>query len=165
MFHEGARRLLAAGVYIPALLKNDSSRVALEAYPGLLARKQLGIRESYKSDTRREQTAARKAARQRILKALTSGYPLAIRLDTRLEKTILADGSGDALDAVICAVQAAWAAGQPRYGLPDGAPEGEGWIVSAGFTGTSSYPLARMQKLARRDSSMNRSPKGSPKGE
>ncbi len=165
MFHEGARRLLAAGVYIPALLNNDSSRVALEAYPGLLARKQLGIRESYKSDTRREQTAARKAARRRILKALTSGYPLGIRLETRLEKTILADGSGDTLDAVMCAVQAAWAAGQPRYGLPDGAPEGEGWIVSAGFTGTSSYPLARMQKLASRDSSMNRSPNGSPKGE
>jgi len=165
MFHEGARRLVAAGVSIPALLSRDASRVALEAYPGLLARKQLGIRESYKSDTRREHTPARRAVRQRILKALRSGYPLGIRLETTLEKTIVADGSGDALDAVICAVQAAWAAGQPRYGLPADVPEGEGWIVSAGFSGTSSYPLARMQKLARRDSSMNRSPNGSPKGE
>ena len=94
-----------------------------------------------------------------------SGYPVGIQLETRLEKAILGDGSGDALDAVVCAVQAAWAAGRPRYGLPEDVPEGEGWIVSAGFTGTSSYPLARMQKLASRDSSMNRSPNGSPKGE
>jgi hypothetical protein len=139
--------------------------VALEAYPGLLARKQLGIRESYKSDTRREHTPERRAARQRILKALQSGHPLGIRLETRHEKALVADGSGDALDAVICAVQAAWAAGQPCYGLPEDVPEGEGWIVSAGFSGTSSYPLARMQKLARRASSMNRSLNGSPKGE
>ena len=33
-------------------------KVALEAYPGLLVRKQLGIRASYKSDTRSEHTAA-----------------------------------------------------------------------------------------------------------
>src|SRR5690349_21937424 len=36
MFHEGARRLLAAGVHLPGLLDGDKKRVALEAYPGLL---------------------------------------------------------------------------------------------------------------------------------
>lgn len=138
MFHEGAPRLIAAGVHIPALSNHSSSRIALEAYPGLLARKQLGIRDSYKSDTRHEHTPARRAARQRILNALKRGEPLGIRLETPLGKTIVADGSGDALDAVICAVQAAWAAGHPNYGLPEDVPEGEGWILSAGFTGTSS---------------------------
>jgi len=45
---------------------------------------------------------------------------------------LLADGSGDALDAVLCMVQAAWAHLQPEgtYGLPNFDPL-EGWIVSA----------------------------------
>lgn len=131
MFHEGARRLAASGVQVPALAKGDVSRVALEAYPGLLARKQLGIRDSYKSDTRSEQTAARKAVRRRIVDAMRAGQPLGIRLKTSLERQLVADGSGDLLDAVICAVQAAWAAGQPRYGFPARVPPAEGWIVSA----------------------------------
>ena len=131
MFHEGARRILASGAHIPALLRGDGKRVALEAYPGLLARKQLGVRESYKSDTRSEQTAARGAARRRIVDELKSGRPLQIFLQTRLEGELVADGSGDTLDAVICAVQAAWAAGQPRFGLPPRVPRGEGWIVTA----------------------------------
>jgi hypothetical protein len=133
MFHEGARRLLAAGVHVPALSDGDRARVALEAYPGLLVRKQLGIRASYKSDTRSQHTPARKAIRRRILKGLLAGTPLNVRLSASefLQKTLLDDGSGDLLDAVICAVQAAWAATKPDFGLPKEAFSGEGWIVSA----------------------------------
>jgi hypothetical protein len=131
MFQEGASRILASGAHVPSLVEGDANRVALEAYPGLLARKQLGIRESYKSDTRSEQTPARTAARRRIVQALKSGRPLAVFLKTRLEKELVADGSGDTLDAVICAVQAAWAVGRPRYGLPAWVPPAEGWIVGA----------------------------------
>jgi len=133
MFHEGAPRLLAAGVHLPALAQGDSRRVALEAYPGLLVRKQLGIRESYKSDTRRSQTSARRAARRTVMAALQAGKPLGItlRIAPTAAKQIVADGAGDLLDAVICALQAAWAARQPAYGIPASAPAGEGWIVSA----------------------------------
>jgi hypothetical protein len=133
MFHEGARRLIASQVAVPVLLERKSSRVALEAYPGLLVRKQLGIRASYKSDTRAEQTPARKAIRRQIVDALREGRPLGIemRADESLVRRITTDGSGDLLDAAICAVQAAWAARRPRYGLPDKTHRGEGWIVSA----------------------------------
>lgn len=133
MFHEGARRLLAASVRIPGLLDNGSSRIALEAYPGLLVRKQLGLRASYKSDARSEHTPARKAVRRAVVKALRAGRPLdiALRLDAKLEKDLVADGSGDLLDAAICAVQAAWAARRKDYGIPADAPRGEGWIISA----------------------------------
>lgn len=133
MFHEGARRLLAASVHIPALSDGDSSRVALEAYPGLLARKQLGIRASYKSDTRSEHTAVRRAIRKRIVEKLKQAKPLGIRLQAgkAVEKTLIEDGSGDSLDAAICAVQAAWAARRSGYGLPAAAAHGEGWIISA----------------------------------
>ena len=129
MFHEGARRILASGAHVPALRDGDRRRVALEAYPGLLVRKHLGIRGSYKSDTRSEQTPARRAARKEIVAALREGKPLGVRLETKLD--LVADGSGDTLDAAICAVQAAWAARQPRYGIPADAPPGEGWIVTS----------------------------------
>jgi hypothetical protein len=131
MFHEGARRLLDAGLHLPGLREGTASRVALEAYPGLLVRKQLGIRDSYKADARAEQTPARRAVRRRILTALKAGKPLGIRLEAK-EKALLDEGAGDLLDAVICAVQAAWAARRPGYGLPADAPSGEGWILSAG---------------------------------
>jgi hypothetical protein len=133
MFHEGARRIAASGVHVPALAEGDLQRAALEAYPGLLVRKQLGIRDSYKSDTRREHTPARKAVRRHIVSALKEGRPLGVRLaiDTKMEKLLVDDGSGDSLDAVICALQAAWAAGKPRFGLPAEVPPGEGWIVTA----------------------------------
>jgi hypothetical protein len=133
MFHEGARRLVAAGVHVPALADGDTSRVALEAYPGLLVRKQLGLRASYKSDTRSEHTPARKAIRRQVVKALLAGKPLGIRLaaEKSMQKAMIDDGSGDTLDAVICAVQAAWAAYRPNYGFPAGSFDAEGWIVSA----------------------------------
>ena len=130
MFHEGAPRLAAAGLNIPHLHETDSSRVGLEAYPGLLVRGQLGIRASYKSDTRAEHTPARRAVRRRIAEALAAGKPLGITL--RMDKRLLVnDGSGDLLDAVVCAVQAAWAARQPDYGFPPEAAGGEGWIVTS----------------------------------
>ena len=133
MFHEGAPRVLAAGVHVPALAEGDGTRVALEAYPGLLVRKQLGVRESYKSDTRRDHTPARRAARKRVVEALKNGEPLGVRLaaDSKLERAMIAEGSADLLDAAICAVQAAWAATRPGYGIPDDAPAEEGWIVSS----------------------------------
>jgi hypothetical protein len=133
MFHEGARRVLASGAQVPALHDGDAKRVALEAYPGLLVRKQLGLRASYKSDTRREQTPARRSVRKRVVAAMKEGKPLGIRLrmPAAAERALIADGSGDLLDAAICAVQAAWAARKPGYGIPASAPAGEGWIVSS----------------------------------
>jgi hypothetical protein len=133
MFHEGAPRLLAAGVHVPALFDGDRARVALEAYPGLLVRKQLGLRASYKSDTRSKHTPARKAIRREAVNGMKEGRPLGIKLalSRSLEKQLIDDGSGDSLDAAICALQAAWASRQPRFGLPARVPSGEGWIVSA----------------------------------
>jgi hypothetical protein len=146
MFHEGAPRLLLSGTHVPALINGDASRVALEAYPGLLVRKQLGVRESYKSDTRSEHTSAREALRRRIVQALMAGRPLGISLRTTID--LVADGSGDTLDAVICAVQAAWAAKRPRYGLPLRVPEGEGWILTAAPTSASPPERGRSPSRA-----------------
>jgi hypothetical protein len=133
MFHEGAPRLASAGVHVPGLAAGDRSRIALEAYPGLLARSI--ARGSYKNDARSKQTEARAAVRKQILATLCSGEPrLGLRVDfsaPAVRRDALADGSGDLLDAVLCAVQAAWASRQPRFGLPRNIHPCEGWIVSA----------------------------------
>ncbi len=55
MLHAGVPLLRQAGVHLPGLQAGDARRVALEAYPGLLAREVLGSR-SYKSDDKAKQT-------------------------------------------------------------------------------------------------------------
>ena len=72
MLHAGVPLLLAAGVHLPGLHEGDRERVALEGYPGLLAREMIGAR-SYKSDQKSQQTEARLAARSDLVHALEAG--------------------------------------------------------------------------------------------
>lgn len=135
MFLEGAPRLLAAGLSLPGMHAGSADRIALEAYPGALARSI--VRTSYKSDEVRKQTVERRQARAELIAALVDGrHPLALRLmmDEAQSGQLLDDGSGDLLDAVIALVQAAWAwqQGAPDYGLAGGFDPLEGWIVGAG---------------------------------
>ena len=140
MMHAGVPRLLAVGAWLPAhqpdpgRTASGAGRVALEAYPGLLARELLGGSTSYKSDDPARQTPERQQARRHMLDALAAGHT---RLDLQLELTpaqaeaLVADASGDALDAVLCLVQAAWAGQRGAYGLPSHVDPLEGWITSA----------------------------------
>ncbi|WP_137892713.1 DUF429 domain-containing protein [Ramlibacter sp. 2FC] len=137
MLHAGLPLLLAAGAQLPGLQAGDPARVALEAYPGLLAREVLG-RRSYKSDERARQTPERLIARKDLITALEQGRTrlgLRLKLSHAQRDALVDDASGDRLDAVLCLVQAAWAqqrhaAGDARYGLPDFDPL-EGWILTA----------------------------------
>ena len=131
----GVPRLLAAGVHLPGLHDGDTRRVALEGYPGLLAREVLGLR-SYKSDDRAKQTPERLIARKDLVTALEHGQTrlgLRLKVSHAQRDALVDDASGDSLDAVLCLLQAAWAAGQgaPRYGLPLEIDVLEGWIVTA----------------------------------
>ncbi|MDB5931245.1 MAG: hypothetical protein JWR60_2952 [Polaromonas sp.] len=135
MLHAGVPRLLAAGVHLPGLQDGDRQRVALEGYPGLLAREILKNR-SYKSDDRSKQTPERLIARKDLITALENGQTrLGVRLKvSHAQRDALADdASGDCLDAVLCLLQAAWAAqkGAPGYGLPADMDALEGWTVTA----------------------------------
>lgn len=129
MYYEGFSRLLASGVHLPALHDGDRGRVALEGYPGLLAHEIIG-RRSYKNDDSSERLLARKD----IVEALEQGRT---RLSLRLKLTpaqageLVADATGDRLDAVLCLMQAGWADTQPRWGQPEEVDALEGWITSA----------------------------------
>jgi hypothetical protein len=112
--------------------------VALEAYPGLLAREILKNR-SYKSDDKAKQTPDRLIARKDLITALEMGQTrlkLRLKLTHAQSDTVIGDASGDCLDAVLCMLQAAWAkgqhdAGKAHYGLPKKVDALEGWIVTS----------------------------------
>jgi Protein of unknown function (DUF429) len=137
MFFEGASRLARAGVCVVPNAMAADPRVALEGYPGFLARAL--TRESYKKDGKEGNTAARVAARRMIVATLPQHvarvYGIALTCATSVYQRCSEDGSGDCLDAVLCAVQAAVAAqyfanGDARYGIPLAADDFEGWIAT-----------------------------------
>ncbi len=132
MFLEGAPRLLDAGVTIPGLHRGDPQRIALEAYPGYSARRM--VKGSYKNDAPAKQTAARRQARKSMVSSLEAGdnpFGFALTGSRPLLNSLVGDATGDRLDAVLCAMQAAWAwqRREMNYGLPAHIDPLEGWIA------------------------------------
>jgi hypothetical protein len=147
MLHAGVPRMLSAGLLFPAhephgAIEDLHGRVALEAYPGLIARRIVG-RDSYKSDAAAGDDASRRAVRRRIVAACVAGPATSERAGDALpclmatqaqRSALVADARGDRLDAVLCLLQAGWAAARraDRYGLPAEIDPLEGWIIGAG---------------------------------
>lgn len=141
MLHAGVPLLLGADAHMPGLREGNRSRVALEAYPGLLAREMLEsidtragrpVRRSYKSDARARQTPERLIARRDLVNALENGQNrlgLGLKLTHAQRDALADDASGDSLDAVLCLMQAAWAARGQAAGI--GPPDGPGWGLPA----------------------------------
>lgn len=136
MFFEGATRLLASDVSVLPCRPTSDSRVVVEGYPTLVARKWIGKR-SYKSDEPSKQTADKLVARQDIMCKLRSSelldnYAVTLELSDDLAAMCVQDPTGDYLDALLCAIQAAWAYTQRDrgYGIPANCNKDEGWIVT-----------------------------------
>lgn len=134
MFFEGAPRLLGSGVSVLPCYPQADERVVVEGYPALVARCWLGKR-SYKSDERARQTLEHRQARLDLVEAicspaLLSVYGVQVQLAAGMRERLIDDPMADQLDAVLCAIQAAWAYSQrnQRYGIPSGF-ELDGWIV------------------------------------
>ena len=136
MLHAGVPALLASGCSVAGLHAADPNRVALEAYPALAARAVIG-KASYKSDDKAKQTPARADARAALITGVSERPHPALGLKLQATAAQLAqlqnDASGDTLDAVLCALQAAWASQQAGYGLPPAMDRLEGWITSVPF--------------------------------
>lgn len=137
MMHAGVPLLLQAGCHFPGLHKGNMNKVALEAYPGLLAREIIGSR-SYKSDDKAKQTPERLIVRKDILTAVENGQTrlkVRLKLSNAQREQLIDDANGDSLDAALCMLQAHWAygqhlAGKKNYGLQK-FDALEGWIVTA----------------------------------
>lgn len=143
MLHAGVPALRDAGVDLPGLAAGDASRIALEGYPGMVARALIG-RRSYKSDTKAQQTPERLIARKDLVDALEQGRwrGLRLKLTHAQRDELVADAQGDRLDAALCLLLAAWADTQPGYGRPADADVVEGWIVGADGHGADRPPPA-----------------------
>ncbi len=142
MFFEGAPRLLRSNVSVIPCAPSADMRIALEAYPGFLVRQI--TKKSYKKDGPDGLISERVATRCMIVRALTHPtnqsaqqalHGLVVRMNAPLEQECIQDGTGDTLDAILCAVQAAlsaskFAKGDTRYGIPEYADTLEGWIAT-----------------------------------
>lgn len=135
MFFQGAPRLLASDVGVVPCRPNGSDRVAVEAYPAVVARRFLG-RTSYKNDERRKQSPEQRAARETLIQGLESEalqkeYGFDVALDEAWRERFVREPTADALDSLLCAVQAAWAYTRrdTDYGVPAECDPLEGWIL------------------------------------
>jgi hypothetical protein len=135
MFFAGATRLYRSGISVLPCRPTGDKRIAVEGYPSLVARHLIG-KHSYKSDERGKQTAGQEQARREMIQGLRTDqlmdtYGLAVEMAEDMVELLARDAMGDRLDAVLCAVQAAWAflEREKGYGIPPHCDKDEGWIV------------------------------------
>jgi hypothetical protein len=133
MFFELAPRLTKTSLNIPVMRLTKDKRTVLEVYPSLVARALIG-KQSYKSDTKEQQTDERRKARADLVKGLESSklqdlYGFSVRLTAKQRKLLVHDAKGDTLDALLAALQTAWAFCQKDFGFPAGVDGLEGWMA------------------------------------
>lgn len=131
MFYQLMVLLHDAPYNLPLLRPTNDTRTLLESYPALVVRHWIGS-ASYKRET--NETPVQRRNRiwllQTLLDALpNSAYRLRLELTLVQQEQLLSDSQGDAIDALLCAVQAAWGYRQTNYGIPLSADALEGWII------------------------------------
>jgi hypothetical protein len=133
MFFELAPRLAKTSLNIPVLRPTSDERTVLEVYPSLVARAFIS-KQSYKSDTKEQQTDEKRKARANFVKLLESSkllelYGLSVKLGVKQRKLLIDDAKGDVLDALLAAIQTAWAYSQKDFGFPASVDGLEGWMA------------------------------------
>ena len=117
MFAEGAPRLARLDADIRPCRPRDAALHVVEAYPGVLARR--FCRSCYKSEARRDPHATERLERRRqIVDGILSPdleriYGVKLNLGPVQPEWLIEDPKADTLDAVLCAIQAAWASRNP----------------------------------------------------
>jgi hypothetical protein len=140
MFFQGAPRLLHSKLSIhPVRIVASEDRHVIEAYPKLVAQSCIS-RESYKSDNPGTNGTLMTQQRQQIVSTICAidgnktpflnTYNIRVKMSPELKSECVNDQSGDYLDSVLCAVQAAWGytMRNRNYGIPEEANILEGWI-------------------------------------
>ena len=134
MFFQGAPRLLNAGVSVRPCRPTGDGRVAVEAYPAVVARRFVG-RASYKRDGAPD-TPERRAMREKLVAGLGSeslrrAYGFTVQVEEPRRERFVDEPGADALDSLLCAIQAAWAYTwrDQNWGVPSECDPEEGWIL------------------------------------
>ncbi len=140
MFFQGAPRLLHSKLSIhPVRIVASEDRHVIEAYPKLVAQSCIS-RESYKSDNPGTNGTLMTQQRQQIVSTICAidgnktpflnTYNIRVKMSPELKSECVNDQSGDYLDSILCAIQAAWSytMSDRNYGIPEEANILEGWI-------------------------------------
>jgi len=139
MFFEACGLLSANAASIPPVrLMNEEDRQIVETYPRMVVDRLLEESKEYKEADGLEDV------REQIVKRLSDSgessliqqwYGLTVAMDENTANECVADKAGDKIDSVLCAVQAAWASRQDRFGIPqfnssvlNGIVALEGWV-------------------------------------
>lgn len=132
MYQAGAPRLERSTLNVLCCRPTHDPRQVMETYPALVARGLVG-RSPYKHDAPHPLERQRRQTRTRLIRGLLTHLPnwlgLTLRLSHYQQRQLATQASGDRLDAVLCAVHAAWAWRSPDASRPPmDIPQAEGWI-------------------------------------
>jgi hypothetical protein len=143
MFFEGSYRLCESDVSVlPVRPVDGAKKIVIEAYPALVARKWTSRNPGYKNDDPEKADKYAKYARCDIVSATRGNdnnccrqsfetrYGFTVRMTDEQALQCVNDFTGDTLDSVLCAIQAAWAYSkkESNYGIPSHFDQLEGWI-------------------------------------
>ncbi|HEY3382620.1 MAG TPA: DUF429 domain-containing protein [Vicinamibacterales bacterium] len=156
MFYEGSQRLLRSATCVIPVRPTTDDRVVVEAYPALVARTLVG-KDRYKPAEPGDVQAVARAVRERIVQKLGDGslfgrYKIRVELTERVRRACADDTDGDSLDAVLAAIQAAWAwvRRTDGYGVPEDCDLVEGWIVDPVTQPSVNSSITRVRPVFRR---------------
>ena len=155
MFFEGAQRLLRSSVNVVPVRVTESNQVVVEAYPALVARVLVG-KERYKPTEKGEAQEEAQRVRERMTRKLgnatcRSKYGITVDLSDSVRMACVDDVTGDSIDAVCAAVQAAWALQRQTdgYGVPQDCDLAEGWIVDPVTRPSVNSSITRVRPVFR----------------
>ncbi len=134
MWQACAPALLDVGADVrPGNPTRGATITVVEGYASLVAEALVGTR-TYKSESPGGDTAERRRARAAILESLSGpacrdAYGVTVSVPANLRLRLLESHRADHLDAVLLAIQAAWAGQRADLGIWPGADPVEGWIA------------------------------------
>lgn len=133
-FYEGTQSLLKSGVSIFPCYPKKDNRIVIETLPSLVARR-FKVQEGHGKKKKSESEIIHKE----VIKGLETpefehDFDFKLFIDDTLKLHCIEDVKGNSLDAILSAVQTAWAynVGKPNYGIPDlhhPSIQSEGWII------------------------------------
>ncbi len=133
-FFGGSNCLLKSGASIIPCFPKKDNRVIIETLPALVARR-FKVQEKTGKKTKSDSEHIHKE----VIKGLETpefehDFDFKLFIDDTLKLKCIEDANGYSLDAILSAVQTAWAynMGKPNYGIPDlqhPSIQSEGWII------------------------------------